>query len=98
MAGRVRQAQELVPGALVVAEDARGARCVTVRELCFSTPAHHHAEVGRLDDDADAAGLQHVHDRVGDLVGEPLLHLQPAGEHVHDARGLGEAEIRPFGM
>ena len=64
---------------------------MTVRELCFSTPAHHHAEVGGLDDDADAARLQRIHDRIGDLVGEALLHLQAAGEHVHDAGRLGEA-------
>ena len=40
----------------------------------------------------DARGLEHVHDRVGDLVGEPLLHLEPAGEDVHDAGHLGEAD------
>ena len=64
---------------------------VTVREFCFSHAAHHHAEVGGLDHHADARRLQHVHDRVGDLLGEPLLHLQPAREHVDDARELGEA-------
>ena len=36
--------------------------------------------MGGLDEDTHPVGLQHIHDRVGDLVGEPLLHLQPPGE------------------
>ena len=31
-------------------------------------------------------------DRLGDLRREPLLHLQPAREHVDDARDLAEAD------
>ena len=37
-------------------------------------------------------GARHVHDGVGDLVGEPLLHLQPPGEEVDDAGHLGEPQ------
>ena len=40
---------------------------VTVREFCFSTP--------RIDHHPDPGGLEHVHDGVGDLIGEALLHL-----------------------
>ena len=36
--------------------------------------------------------LQHLHDGVGNLVGEPLLNLQPTGEHLHDPGELGETD------
>ncbi len=36
--------------------------------------------------------LDGLHDRVRDLVGHPLLHLEPPGEHVHNARDLGQPQ------
>ena len=65
---------------------------VTVREFCFSTPRIIMQKWAASITTPDAGRLEHVHDRVGDLVGEPLLHLEPAGEDVHDAGHLGEAE------
>jgi len=53
---------------------------------------HHHAEVLGFYDDRDALGLQHRFQRVADLLGEAFLGLEPAGEHVDDARDLAEAD------
>ena len=51
----------------------------------------------RLDHDADALWLEHVLHRLRDLLGEPLLHLEPAREHVDDARQLGQADDLAIG-
>ena len=61
-------------------------------EFCFSTPAHHHAEVLGLDHDRHARRMQRFHQRVCHLHGELLLNLQPAGEDVDDARDFGKAD------
>lgn len=53
---------------------------------------HDHAHVSRLSDDAHALGLQHLHDGLGHLASETLLHLQSTCEHLDDADELGEAE------
>ncbi len=44
-----------------------------------------------LDHHPDARGLQDVLDRLGDLGGQLLLDLQPAGEAVDHPRQLGDA-------
>ena len=54
--------------------------------------AHHHAEMLRLDDDADALRLRLGHDGVCDLLCHALLNLQAAREHVDDAGELRDAE------
>ena len=51
----------------------------------LADPAHRHAQVLGLDDDDDAARLEPAHQRVGDLAGQPLLHLRAAGVEVDDA-------------
>src|ERR1700694_4516588 len=50
-----------------------------------------------LDDHADALWLQRGLQRVADLGGEALLHLETAGEHVDTARNLAQAEDAPVG-
>lgn len=85
------KAKELVPGlglALEAAQDAAGDG--GGRRLLDA--AHDHAEVGRLHDDGDALGLEDLHDGVGHLLGEALLDLEPAGEHLGDAGQLGETD------
>ena len=57
-----------------------------------------HAMMRRLDDHGDAAGLQYLFDRVGDLRREPLLNLQPLGENLDHARELGNAHTLLSGM
>jgi hypothetical protein len=49
------------------------------RDSALVDPARGHAAVGRLDDDRDAFGLEHLVDRLRDLVGQPLLKLEAAG-------------------
>ena len=48
-----------------------------------------------VNDDADAGRLQHVHDGVGDLVGQSFLDLEAAGEHLHDPRQLRQSHDPP---
>ena len=43
-----------------------------------------------LDHHAHPTGSQHFLHRGGDLLGQPLLHLEPPGKHLHQARQLGE--------
>jgi len=43
-----------------------------------------------LDDHADPTGLEHLLDRAGHLLGEPLLHLQAPGEDLDEPRQLRE--------
>ena len=62
------------------------------------TPRIDGAQVGRLDDDAHALGLQALHQEVGDLLGQALLDLEPAGVHLDDARDLGQADDAAAGM
>lgn len=85
------EAEKLVPGLgllLEAAEDAGGdgggGRLLNA--------AHDHAQVAGLHDDGDALGLEDLHDGVGDLLGEALLDLKATGEHLGDARELGEAD------
>src|SRR5712692_9221615 len=86
----VHQSQEFVARLRVLEQcAAQGAR-YGLRVLLLD-PAHHHAEVGRFDHHADAAGVEHLHERIGHLVGEALLYLQPAREHLDHARDLGKA-------
>src|SRR5579871_4332133 len=54
--------------------------------------AHHHAQVARLDHHADAPGADRVHHHLRDLLGQALLQLQPAREHVHQPRELAHPE------
>src|SRR5215218_10675893 len=75
----VRQPQELLARPRVVAEDA-AERAGDGGRVLLLHAAHHHAEVRGLDHHAHAAWLQHLANGVGDLLREPLLHLQPPRE------------------
>ena len=57
----------------------------------LADPAHRHAHVLALDDDDHAARLQDLHQRVGDLRGQPLLHLRAAGVDVDQPGQLRQA-------
>ena len=63
---------------------------VTVREFCFSTPRIIMQRWDASMTTPTPCGCSDLHHRIGDLVGEPLLHLQPAREHLDDAGQLGE--------
>src|SRR5690606_2932410 len=49
-----------------------------------------HAHVASADDHPYPLRLQMLLQRVGDLIGEPLLDLKPTGEHVRQAGELGQ--------
>ena len=63
-----------------------------MREPGLADAAHRHAQVLGLDDDDDALHVEVLDERVGDLGGEPLLHLRAAGE---DLDQPGRACDRP---
>ena len=48
--------------------------------------AHRHAEVFGLDHHDGSARIQLAHQRVGDLRGQPFLHLRPLGVKIHQPR------------
>src|SRR6185503_17898530 len=54
--------------------------------------AHRHAQVRRLDDHRHAQRMQFRLERLGNLGGQPLLHLQPAGKDIDDAWDLAQAD------
>ena len=61
-----------------------------ISEFCFSTPRIIMQRWRASIDHAHAAALDRVLDGVGDLLGQPLLDLQAAGVHVHQAGELAE--------
>ncbi len=55
-------------------------------------PAHHHAEMARFNDHADALWLDGFLNGLGNLRGQPFLDLQAAGEDFDQARNLAQAD------
>ena len=53
---------------------------------------HHHAQVIGLHDDSHTHRLEHVHERVRNLVGHALLQLEAARKHVDYPRKLRQAD------
>ena len=85
------QGEELGAGGGVVAELAvqrRGDRC----GAGGADAANGHAQVLGLDDDTDAARRDLLLEPVGDLLGQPFLHLGAAGEQLDHPGQLGQAE------
>ena len=85
------------------------ARLAVVAEGAQHAAGHHgdvglvhaargHALVRRLDDDGDAARLQHFLQRVGDLRRELLLDLQAVGVGIDHAGELADADDAPVGQ
>ena len=58
------------------------------RGLRESAATHLHAEVFGLDQNRDGLGLEVLFDCIGDLIGQSLLHLRPAGKHIDGSRQL----------
>src|SRR5271169_3910532 len=84
------KSQELSPRVLLL-ENANHGRRDGGGILLFDA-AHHHAEVAGFDDDADALRCDGFLDRVGNLAGEALLHLQAAREDLDEARDFAESD------
>lgn len=85
------QIQKLLPRSCISLE----ASCNGARDrdgMLFLDPAHHHAEVARLDDDADADGFQHGLECIADFLTESFLGLETPRIHIDDARDFAEAD------
>ena len=87
----VDDVEELRSRLLITLEDAPDAAC-DCRRPHLLHPAHDHAEVAALDDHRHAQGPQRLLQRVRDLPRQALLHLQPPGEDVGDARDFGQPD------
>ena len=66
------------------------------RVLLLDT-AHRHAQVRGFHDDSDPERTDLLPQRFGDLIREPLLYLQPARKHVHEARDLAQSNNLALG-
>ena len=85
------EGEELGPGGGVLAELAEQPRGDRVRPLGAGA-ADAHAGVLGLDHDADAERVELALQVVGDLAGQPLLGLHPAGVEVDGAGQLGQPD------
>src|SRR5688572_23611829 len=92
----VGKSQKLIPRLRVVPEDTAKRRRYCLRVLLLNAP-HHHAEVIRLDHNSHAERIENLADRLGDLVGQPLLHLETLRKDIHDSRQLGETDDSSVG-
>ena len=89
--GALDELEELRPGSRVVLEDAEH-RARDRDRVLFLDAAHRHAQVRSLHDDADAERPDLVAQRLGDLAGQALLHLQAAREDLDQARDFAEPD------
>src|SRR6266536_198271 len=83
------QAHRLGAGLGVLFEDAAYRRGDRTRAGLLDA-AHGHAHVLAIQHRDHPARLEPLHQQVGDLGGEPLLHLRTAGEDVDKSRQLGQ--------
>ena len=89
------QVQELRSRPGVLAEGAEH-RARDGNGVLFLDAPHRHAQVRRLGHDRDAQGLDLVEQRAGDLIRQPLLHLQAARIDVDQPGDLAEAHDLPI--
>ena len=87
----IARCQELLAGTWILAHEAVQRRRDRPRAGLLDT-AQRHAEVLRLEHDADAARRQMRLQPVGDLLRQALLHLQVAREQVDDPGQLRKAD------
>src|SRR5437763_12581985 len=90
------QCEELLTRAAVVTQHAMHSGRDRSRAL-GPDAAQRHAEVLCLDDHADALGCELLIEPIGDLLGQPLLHLQATGEHLDNASEFGQSEYSTVG-
>src|ERR1700757_1631862 len=90
------QGEEFGAGFFRVAEAAQH-RTGDGRGVLLFYAAHHHAEMARFDDHADALRLNNFLDGLGDLGGEALLNLQATREQFNEARNFAESDHTPIG-
>jgi hypothetical protein len=84
------QAQHFLAAPGIIEEAAEQAAGGHADAVGFDPPARHAAMLC-LDHHRDAVGVEIVPDALGDLCGEPLLHLKPLGIAIEHAGELGDA-------
>src|SRR5688572_17909062 len=89
------QLEEFRSGARVIAEDPQHRAGHRERVLLLDA-AHRHAQVGAFAYHRDPERVDLLEDRLGHLVGEPFLDLQPARKCVHQAGDLAETDDVPL--
>src|SRR5438093_1528250 len=93
-AAPANQLQGLGPGPGVAAEPSTHGRGHRDRPGLLHA-AHGHTEVFRLDEHEDAPRLERLLQRVGDLRGEPLLHLKLLRQQIHEPGHLRQSGDTP---
>ena len=83
--------QELAAQVGVVVEEAAPERRHRARAVLLDA-AHLRAQVRRLETDGDAARLDQLDERVGDLLAHPLLHREAARVEADESRQLRDAD------
>src|SRR3984893_14520452 len=88
--------QKLRACALVAAKNPQHARGQGLGSLLLD-PAHLEAKVTAFNDDTNTARVDRSVDCLRYLPRHPLLHLKPAGVHIHKARQLAQAHDLAIG-
>ena len=70
----MRETKEFVSRFRIVAERTEERARDGLRVLFLDAP-HHHAKVLRFNNDADSTRLEHVHERIRNLLSQPFLDL-----------------------
>ena len=65
---------------------------VTANEFCFSTPRIDMQRCVPSQTTGHAERVDFLENRLGDLVGQALLNLEPPGEDIHQAGDLAQAD------
>lgn len=87
----MKQSQELFPGLRARPHTSQhAAGCCSAANLLHAS--HDHAQVGRFHDDSDTSRLENLRYSQSNLLGQSLLDLKSAGEHLGQASQFGEAE------
>ena len=80
---------EKLSARLLAVEGTCKIRCYGSRVLLLDAP-HLHAEVLSLNNDHHSERIERTLDTIFDFGSEPLLHLQPSGEHIHHPCNLAQ--------
>src|SRR3989304_133622 len=75
------QGEEFFPRLLLLSEAAEHGAGNRLRMLLLD-PAHHHAQMPRLDDHSHSLGANLFHQGLRNLRRQPLLNLEAASKHV----------------
>ncbi len=87
----VNQAHNFVSASRVFSENTPDGACYHSRAGFFDS-ANGHTTVGRLEHDGHALRLEISHNKIGNLISQSLLGLQPTGKAIDDSSELADAQ------